>query len=326
MADHQHHDPVPADHLGRAVGRVVAGGDPDLAGAAVRDRPVGDLPGRRADPGQRRHRADRRVHRRDHHHQPGPDRRRIVGHRRAGPPRGGVQLRLRGGLLAAQRPRSRADDPGRLPGHASPRSSPASSRSCSSIPWTATPDAEAIFSILWLGILGSGLAYLAVFRLFAALGRDADDPRGLPHPGRRDRARLPRPGRAGRRADHRRDGARHRRGRPGQQPVRPPAGVRAGAAGRGRRSDPRPAPQFPTASSSAPPTISTDAPIRRTASERSLASPSLTEPQAAAKTVADSRSGATPDNGATLSATRMHRYAASVSQPPTAARRAAAGP
>ena len=37
-------------------------------------------------------------------------------------------------------------------------------------PWTATPDAQAIFSILWLGILGSGLAYLAVFRLFAAWG------------------------------------------------------------------------------------------------------------------------------------------------------------
>jgi drug/metabolite transporter (DMT)-like permease len=37
-------------------------------------------------------------------------------------------------------------------------------------PWTATPDAEAIFSILWLGILGSGLAYLLVFRLFAHWG------------------------------------------------------------------------------------------------------------------------------------------------------------
>ena len=37
-------------------------------------------------------------------------------------------------------------------------------------PWTATPDAEAIFSILWLGLLGSGVAYLAVFRLFAAWG------------------------------------------------------------------------------------------------------------------------------------------------------------
>ncbi len=37
-------------------------------------------------------------------------------------------------------------------------------------PWTATPDAEAVFSIVWLGLLGSGVAYLAVFRLFARWG------------------------------------------------------------------------------------------------------------------------------------------------------------
>jgi len=37
-------------------------------------------------------------------------------------------------------------------------------------PWTATPDTEAIFSILWLGIFGSGLAYLLVFRLFSHWG------------------------------------------------------------------------------------------------------------------------------------------------------------
>jgi drug/metabolite transporter (DMT)-like permease len=37
-------------------------------------------------------------------------------------------------------------------------------------PWTATPDGEAIFSILWLGIFGSGLAYLLVFRLFRNWG------------------------------------------------------------------------------------------------------------------------------------------------------------
>jgi drug/metabolite transporter (DMT)-like permease len=37
-------------------------------------------------------------------------------------------------------------------------------------PWTARPDAQAIFSILWLGILGSGLAYLFVFRLLAHWG------------------------------------------------------------------------------------------------------------------------------------------------------------
>ncbi len=37
-------------------------------------------------------------------------------------------------------------------------------------PWTATPDAEAIVSILWLGIFGSGIAYLLVFRLFSNWG------------------------------------------------------------------------------------------------------------------------------------------------------------
>src|SRR3954466_12979635 len=37
-------------------------------------------------------------------------------------------------------------------------------------PWTATPDTEAIFSILWLGIFGSGLSYLLVFRLFSPWG------------------------------------------------------------------------------------------------------------------------------------------------------------
>jgi drug/metabolite transporter (DMT)-like permease len=37
-------------------------------------------------------------------------------------------------------------------------------------PWTATPDTQAIFSILWLGTLGSGVAYLLVFRLFAHWG------------------------------------------------------------------------------------------------------------------------------------------------------------
>ncbi len=37
-------------------------------------------------------------------------------------------------------------------------------------PWEARPDAEAVFSIVWLGILGSGLAYLAVFRLLATWG------------------------------------------------------------------------------------------------------------------------------------------------------------
>jgi drug/metabolite transporter (DMT)-like permease len=37
-------------------------------------------------------------------------------------------------------------------------------------PWTARPDAQGVFAILWLGILGSGFAYLFVFRLFAHWG------------------------------------------------------------------------------------------------------------------------------------------------------------
>ena len=38
-------------------------------------------------------------------------------------------------------------------------------------PWaTATPDIEAWFSVVWLGILGSGLAYLAYFRLLGRWG------------------------------------------------------------------------------------------------------------------------------------------------------------
>jgi drug/metabolite transporter (DMT)-like permease len=38
-------------------------------------------------------------------------------------------------------------------------------------PWeTATPDAQAWFSVIWLGILGSGLAYLAYFRLLSRWG------------------------------------------------------------------------------------------------------------------------------------------------------------
>jgi drug/metabolite transporter (DMT)-like permease len=38
-------------------------------------------------------------------------------------------------------------------------------------PWaTATPDAEAWFSVIWLGIFGSGLAYLAYFRLLGRWG------------------------------------------------------------------------------------------------------------------------------------------------------------
>ncbi|MGZ9160615.1 MAG: DMT family transporter [Candidatus Limnocylindrales bacterium] len=37
-------------------------------------------------------------------------------------------------------------------------------------PWEARPDVEAVFSMVWLGIVGSGLAYLVNFRLLEAWG------------------------------------------------------------------------------------------------------------------------------------------------------------
>jgi drug/metabolite transporter (DMT)-like permease len=37
-------------------------------------------------------------------------------------------------------------------------------------PWTARPGTGGVFAILWLGILGSGLAYLSVFRLLSRWG------------------------------------------------------------------------------------------------------------------------------------------------------------
>ena len=163
-------------------------------------------------------------------------------------------------------------------------------------PWTATPGrrGDLLDPVARDPRLGPRLPRrLPAVR---ALGRDADDARRLPDPGLGDRPRLPRPPGAGRRADHHRDRAGHRRHRAGQQPVRAAAAVRA--APRSRSKPPR---RAPPAALSSPPRAT--APRRRsaprprsgaTASERSLASPSRTEPQAAAKTVADSRSGATP--------------------------------
>ena len=37
-------------------------------------------------------------------------------------------------------------------------------------PWEARPDAQAVFSVVWLGIFGSGLAYVAYFRLLGRWG------------------------------------------------------------------------------------------------------------------------------------------------------------
>src|SRR4029077_13489759 len=43
-------------------------------------------------------------------------------------------------------------------------------------PWTIHPSTEAIFSIVWLGLLGSGVAYLFVSRRFAAWGATRTTP------------------------------------------------------------------------------------------------------------------------------------------------------
>ena len=37
-------------------------------------------------------------------------------------------------------------------------------------PWEARPDAQAVFSVVWLGIFGSGLAYMGYFRLLGRWG------------------------------------------------------------------------------------------------------------------------------------------------------------
>ena len=93
-------------------------------------------------------------------------------------------------------------------------------------PWTAKPDTQALFCDLWLGLLGSGVAYLFVFRLFAHWGatRTTLVAYLLPVVGIVLGSSVLK-NRSGA-ADHR-DGAGHRRHRAGEQPVRATAGLRA---------------------------------------------------------------------------------------------------
>ena len=178
-------------------------------------------------------------------------------------------------------------------------------------PWEAAPaQPDGWFSVIWLGIFGSGLAYLGYFRLLGRWGatRTSLVAYLLPIVGIvLGFAVLQEPIDISLIAGH---SARDRRGGAGQWAMGPPPPLRLDAA-RGAPLARLPgglAVQRPAiASSRAPPTISPDAPTRRTVSPRLAASPIRTDPQAAANTVADSRSGATPDNGATLRATRMHR-------------------
>ena len=162
--------PFAPDHLGRAVGRQRAGRDPQRDRAADGDRHRADVPARRADPPQRRRRARGRVHRGRAARVAGPhDRDRGPGRQhRAARVVAGVRARQR--LQPAQRPRPRR------------RSSRPSSRSRSRFiivavlalvleqPWTARPDLGDWFSVVWLGVFGSGLAYVLYFRLLGRWG------------------------------------------------------------------------------------------------------------------------------------------------------------
>ena len=100
----------------------------------------------------------------------GLDRRRVVVGRRDRAARRDDQLRRGRGLLPPQRPRPAADDPRGLPGDVRRGDHRRRSRSCSSTLGPPRPTARRSSRSCGSGILGSGLAYLFVFRLFAHWG------------------------------------------------------------------------------------------------------------------------------------------------------------
>ena len=186
-------------------------------------------------------------------------------------------------------------------------------------PLTASITPAAAFSVVWLGLFGSGMAYLLFFRLLGAWGptRTSLVAYLLPvwgillgvavlHESVDGRVLLGTALIVG--------GVALVNARFGARRV-----VRALGAG-GRLTA-----QASRARRIAPATMTAEATILRVASPRETASPIRTAPHAAATTVADSRSGATAVNGATLSAYSTSRYATSVRIPPTAAGRATSG-
>ena len=113
----------------------------------------------------------RRVRRGRHRHEPRAHRRGVVAQPASSPCWAPPFSYACGAVYSRRNVRGLpADDPGGLPGDVRDAHHGHHRARSFEHPWTATPDAEAIFSILWLGILGSGLAYLLVFRLFAHWG------------------------------------------------------------------------------------------------------------------------------------------------------------
>ena len=82
---------------------------------------------------------------------------------------------------------------------------------------TVTPEPSSIAAVLWLGLLGSGLAYICLLHDPAGVGRHPDLDGGLPAAGRRDRPRRGRAERPRHRQPDRWHGADHRRHRARQQ-------------------------------------------------------------------------------------------------------------
>ena len=105
-------------------------------------------------------------------------------------------------------------------------------------PLASTPDAQAVFSILWLGLLGSGLAYLCFFRLLGPWGATRLTMVAYVIPVVGIALGFLVPGRDDRRPDHHRDAGRPGRHRDRQQPLRAAARLRApaGRAADGRRT------------------------------------------------------------------------------------------
>ena len=173
-------------------------------------------------------------------------------------------------------------------------------------PWTAQPDVGDWFSVIWLGIFGSGLAYVLYFRLLGRWGatRTSLVAYLLPVYGIvLGYLVLQEPI----------DADAHRRAPPSSSRASRWSTVRGAGAGCSARSPP-----VETGVAAPAPATAADREQDRpghdqhrcarpaaTVSRRLTASPRRTEPHAAANTVADSRSGATPDSGATLSAHRI---------------------
>ncbi len=186
------------------------------------------------------------VHRGGHPDQPGPVRIERRAGRRAGPARGGLQLRVRCHLRAAQRPRAAPDGAGRLPGHVR-----LPHRGSAGVPVRTPARGHAGRA----GDLRDRLAGPAGLRarlpvllpIDRTVGRDPRHDGRLSPAGRRDRPGLSRPGRDDRWPGDPRDDGDHGRDRHREQSIRSAPAVRPAIGRRGGSDWPRRWSRSPTA-------------------------------------------------------------------------------